>query len=636
MSEKTNDSSEKKKRKKSGNITPTRVRENDPSTESNQSSTEEGKASEEVLGAVDADELMKQLENLAKTTKNTTEWKRSMKKYLDDTRAIQPALMDMMYAQNTLFQETRCRELLLRSHEGRYEDENSHPESTDLDGVAEEAVMEFTKLDQWYNYVWKLTLEAVKMEFKDGRTNADNIQKRILLLYDAIIPMRDAMAVLVIRLGKLEKSQSTDKRKFHDLRDRCELLLDKEDEARIRRDGNDVTEVRTPGLPFGLVQSPSPAPSFVRRMTVTDNQPPETSTNQGQTGSKAVVPQTALMQSFSLKTLETLHPEDVKAWVTAARQLPADLEATAIQQWLTTKVVRQLDICGHTDSEFALWKGMNKSELVLLFEEKILKGQKDKYVKSMDELFETSTIKLNPNSLSIQGLAVAFDEVMEKLDRFQEQITLSESEPSTWKQLFQLLLKLWEQGHLKKGPAWNNGTAGTTKLRAAVAVTVKARCLLPKEDPRRIKTAQDLMIEIMREVVARHDAFQSSLAVYLEMADNYMSDPSNQDPGGKRQKTDHAPGGGAGQGALKGAGQGALKGGQGAPLGPRVACTTCGKTHAGECRTKGIPPGDVPAGPNKPSLGMQLNNSSSHKKLRALKARKDKKKFDMSKYKPKG
>ena len=341
------------------------------------------------------------------------------------------------------------------------------------------------------------------------------------------------------------------------------------------------------------------------------------------------------MQSFSLKTLETLHPEDVKAWVTAARQLPADLEATAIQQWLTVKVVRQLDICGFTDIEFARWKGMNKSELVLLFEEKILKGQKDKYVKSMDELFETSTIKLNPNNLSIQGLAVAFDEVMEKLERFQDQITLSESEPSTWKQLFQLLLKLWEQGHLKKGSVWNSGTAGTTKLRAAVAVTVRARCLLPKEDGRRIKTAHDLMIEIMREVVARQEAFQSSLAVYLEMADNYTSDPSNQDPAGKRQKTDHVPGGGAGQGALKG--------GQGAPLGPRVACT-CGKTHAGECRTKGIPPGNVPAGYNKPSLGMQLNNSASNKKLRALKAGKEAEKTkkdnkamrDMSKYKPKG
>ena len=641
MSEESRDSSAKKKEKKNkkGGGTPTGDNQTDLFTEGNHSSTKEAKSSTEEGETVDADALMKQLEELAKATKNDTEWKSSTRKHLNTMREIQPILMDLMYDLNDNFKKARCRELILRSNEGRHEDEHSHPESTDLEVVAEEAVMAFIKEEQWYNYEWKLILEATKVEFPKGRTTNLNIQERVLLLYDAIIPMRDRMPLLVERIEKLEKSKSMDKRKFLDLRDRCELLLDKEDEARNRRDGNDVMNGRTPGLPFGLVPAPSPAPSFVRNTTVTDSQAPEPSTGQGQTGAqtgtKAGVPQTALMQTFSLKTLETLNPDDVKAWVTAARQLPSDLEATAIQQWLTTKVVRQLDICGYTDSEFAGWKVMNKSELVLLFEEKILKGQKDKYVKSMDELFETITIKLDPHNLSIQGLAVAFDEVMEKFLRFQDQIALAESEQATWKQLFQLLLKLWEQGHLKKGSVWNNGTAGTTKLRAAVAVTVKARCLLPKDDPRRIKTARDLMIEIMREVVARQEVFQSSLAVYLEMAENYMSEPRNQYPAGKKQKTDHGPGGGAGQGALKG--------GQGAPLGPRVACT-CGKTHAGECRTKGIPPGDVPTVPNKPSLGMQLNNTSSNKKLRALQSGKDSskikkvkaKKFDMSTYKPKG
>ena len=116
---------------------------------------------------------------------------------------------------------------------------------------------------------------------------------------------------------------------------------------------------------------------------------------------------------------------------------------------------------------------MNKLQLVHLFEEKILKGQKDKYVKSMEDLFETSTIELGPNKYSVQELALAFDELFEKLTRFQPEIALAESDQTTWKQLWPLILKLWEQGHLKKAnTAWNNGaavsTVGTIKLRAAL------------------------------------------------------------------------------------------------------------------------------------------------------------------------
>ena len=77
----------------------------------------------------------------------------------------------------------------------------------------------------------------------------------------------------------------------------------------------------------------------------------------------------------------------------------------------------------------------------------------------MEELFEDSKIALDPHDLSVQGLARAFDPLMEKLARFQVQIALAESEPATWKQLFLLLLKLWEQGHLRKG-AWKGKNYG--------------------------------------------------------------------------------------------------------------------------------------------------------------------------------
>jgi hypothetical protein len=205
-------------------------------------------------------------------------------------------------------------------------------------------------------------------------------------------------------------------------------------------------------------------------------------------------------------------------------------------------------------------------------------------------------------------------------------------------------LKLWEQGHLKKANlAWNNGaavsTAGTTKLRAAVAVTIKARCILPMTDTRRIKTARDLVIEIMKEVIAYQEAFQSSRDVYLEMADNHKLAPRDQYPAEKKQKTDHAPAGaGGGQGAPKG-------GSQGAPKGERYACP-CGKTHAGGCWTNGVPASVAPTNNSKPSLGMQLNRSNTTPKLRALKSGKrglkklrktqDPKGYNADQYKPKG
>ena len=544
-----------------------------------------------------------------------------------------PSLMDLLYEQRSVFNDVRCRELHLRGMEGRCEDEHSHPESlsTDLDQIAEEGVMKFLRLEQYYNCDWKQTLEDIKMEFPKGTATTVNLMKRIKLFQAGVTTMFHQIPILVDRVERLEKSQSKDKPRFHILRERCEDILNKEDDenTRFRRV---ITDDRSPGLPFGLGLPPSPAPSFARNTTVLDSHPPEPVTNQGQTGSKAGVPQTALMQNFTLKTLETLKESDVKAWVTAARQLPSDLGPPAIQTWLTTKVIRQLNTCGRTDRDFTLWSLMNKAELVLLFEEKFLNYKKDKYVKSMDDLFGSSTIKLDPQDLSVQGLAGAFDEVLEKLDRFREQIALAESEQATWKQLYQLLLKLWEQGQLKKELPWSNMTGGTAKLRAAVAVAIKARCLLPKEDPRRITTAKDLMIEIIKEVGVRNEAFQSSLEVFLEMADQY--------PEWKRQKTEHAPGGGAGQGTLK-PGQGTLKPGQGAQLGPRVACT-CGKTHAGECRTRGIPPAAYPTAPNRPSLGMQLNNNVNRNfpnKLRALKSGKNKKdkakKYDKGTYMPK-
>ena len=98
-------------------------------------------------------------------------------------------------------------------------------------------------------------------------------------------------------------------------------------------------------------------------------------------------------------------------------------------------------------------------------------------------------------------------------------------------------------------------------------MTIKARCTLPMTDPRRIKTARDLVIEIMKEVIAHHEAFQSSRDVYLEMAENHKAGSRDQYPAEKKQKTEHAPAGAAG-------GQGPPKGGQGAPKGERVACTS--------------------------------------------------------------
>ena len=76
---------------------------------------------------------------------------------------------------------------------------------------------------------------------------------------------------------------------------------------------------------------------------------------------------------------------------------------------------------------------LNETSRLSQVEEKILKGQKDNYVKSMEELFEDIKIVLDPHDLSVQGLARAFDPLMEKFARFQAQIALAESEPATWK-----------------------------------------------------------------------------------------------------------------------------------------------------------------------------------------------------------
>jgi hypothetical protein len=238
-----------------------------PSTEEVQSSTEEGEM-------INAEELMNQLVTLANATKNTKEWECLIKEHLRTFKDIVGKLIELMWEQDGHFKKARFEELKLRT-EGRHEDIHSHPESTDLDREVEDAVMEFVRLHDWYKYVWKAASEDVQMELHvKGWLNKDTLEKKVLVLHDAIIPMRDRMKGLIDRLEKLEASKSTDKRKFPDLRERCERILEKEEDASYRRHDNDI-DGRTARSPFGTPKAATPAPSFNRNTALTEGQAPE-------------------------------------------------------------------------------------------------------------------------------------------------------------------------------------------------------------------------------------------------------------------------------------------------------------------------------------------------------------------------
>ena len=180
MSEVKTPKSKKDKKGKATANTPTD--EIQPSTEEVPSSTEDGEME-------DADELMNQLVSLADDTINTTKWELHIKENLKVFKRIGRKWLKLMWEQDKDFKEARFEELKLRL-EGRHEDIHSHPESTDLDRVVDDAVMEFVRLDDWYNHKWKPASEDVKMELHvKGSPNVFTLHKKVLVLHDAIIPV---------------------------------------------------------------------------------------------------------------------------------------------------------------------------------------------------------------------------------------------------------------------------------------------------------------------------------------------------------------------------------------------------------------------------------------------------------------
>ena len=604
------DKDKKKKAKKSDSTTP--------------DTSDTSKEAMEVVEMADRETLMAILASFTDVSAET--WSTDIRSLVALYIKYETQMSNMLEELSLEYKAKEWTEKQLREVNGTHEDEHSHPqlftastEARQQSMIVRGFVMAYIKDREWFTQQTRLRCE-IRDEWANHETCTKNIQPRLKLLLQALPPLYERVNGMTARVEKLQQSKSTDAALVATLLGQCNAALEKEEEdKRVAEQGpswdvdqDDVSrtlllkrgpfsspsastgaDIRSPSLPFGLPTGVQPALSFPRT----------TAGAQGDhVGSgRAGVPSTALMSTFQLKQIDTLEPGEVKMFVSGSAQLAPDLEPASIQRWMTPRFMRSADICALTDPDFTHWRVMNKEQIVALLEEKVLKGQKDKWVKSMDELFSLDTIKVDPHNLTAQGMAMALDALFEKMGRFEVQIALAEGSIQSWKALNQLLLKLWEQGHLRKGgnpAAWNNDAGSTTELRLDVAVTIRARCNLSRNDPLCITTAMGLMIEIIKEVILRAEAFQSRRKVYVEMARNYNTD-WKQDHTSKKPRPDNtAPTGGGAQGAPKG--------GQKGPTGPRVDCP-CGKTHAMPCRNNGIPP----ASNFKQSLGMQLNKHDS-------------------------
>ena len=464
----------------------------------------------------------------------------------------------------TLWAEIHSKEMCLRMIEGKLD---SNPENNGM--------LEYCESEDWFARKHVPAMNELEEEYRNSPTTSKNAQRRVRCLHEAIIPMQEQIAAAIRRVGDLETSTFKDVKESQQRKRTCEGILNAEEDEEAREDLRDWGRCRnlnsllaSNGAKSGPFSSPSSTNTGLPGGILTRNQEEFTPRTPASTGAGGDFgrPSTMLTQAFELKPLYKVDSESVDRFINAASSIAGSLSGLEFLQWISEEAREALDSMGMFKPLFANWRKLDKHELCKLLKEGIVKEGENKYVHSLDEMFEPVTITMDAKNLTAHGLAAAFAGLKDQLKRFSMEIAKAEGNPKVWRALSALLLRLFEVGHAKKGEVTGpnrDKLAETKELRRVVAAAIRQRCNADASDPRCIKTCEDLWVNLGKDVLAHKEAFAAREAVFMEMADTMRA--------AKKPRTEAAPKGGLGQGVSAGL---------------RVHCT-CGRMHAMPCREGG-------------------------------------------------
>jgi hypothetical protein len=203
------------------------------------------------------------------------------------------------------------------------------------------------------------------------------------------------------------------------------------------------------------------------------------------------------------------------------------------------------------------------------------------------------SFRIDKNQLTAHALAASLVPVFEKLHRWREPLELVESQ----KQATIIQLKVIESGMYRYLPGQDKdrdfkdqgkarNVEETKQLRLEIATEIRARLILPADNPKRITTLMGLWDAVIMEAIAIDQLCKSRHKLFAELT-GPVKNAHDRD------------------GAERDSSQPAKK--------QKTACRTCGKFHADECRFKDKGTILDRVGDGKPkvdSLGMQLSNNS--------------------------
>ena len=150
-------------------------------------------------------EVLKALMEAAKVDES---WETDKKGHAITCQAHEEKWTVILEKQKEEWKEVMYQEYVLRVTEGKLEDAHSHPESDNLDQVANDGMREFCEADDWYKRKHIKAEVNLGNEYADFPTTSKNARTRTTVFYEALIPMQEQIAAATRRVASLKLSKA--------------------------------------------------------------------------------------------------------------------------------------------------------------------------------------------------------------------------------------------------------------------------------------------------------------------------------------------------------------------------------------------------------------------------------------------